>query len=155
MLLHRRYEIGEGLYIGWSSATLAICGGSCLMCACKASTSNEKMWVCVAETFRINSLGVVESVHILLTVTRLLCFRPYPYQPSSRGHVLSTVPMSQSVPSNYGRNAYVWEVCRGGKAAWVWICSPDTFLRKNEQCILLWMHYEGTEFTLKHTIATV
>ncbi|CAG02889.1 unnamed protein product, partial [Tetraodon nigroviridis] len=29
-----KYEIGEGLYIGWSSATLAICGGSCLLCAC-------------------------------------------------------------------------------------------------------------------------
>lgn len=39
----RRYEIGEGLYIGWSSATLAICGGSCLMCACKLKTPQEKM----------------------------------------------------------------------------------------------------------------
>ncbi|XP_076606950.1 claudin-15-like [Chaetodon auriga] len=70
-----KYEIGEGLYIGWSSAILAICGGSCLMCACKLTTPNEKM--------------------------------PYPYQPSSRGHVLSTMATSQSVPSNYGRNAYV------------------------------------------------
>ncbi|KAM7397857.1 hypothetical protein PAMA_005947 [Pampus argenteus] len=33
--------------------------------------------------------------------------KPYQYQPSSRGHVLSTVAASQSVPSNYGRNAYV------------------------------------------------
>nr|URX57491.1 claudin 15b [Lateolabrax maculatus] len=70
-----KYEIGEGLYIGWSSAILAICGGSCLMCACKVKTPNEKI--------------------------------PYPYQPSNRGHVLSTVETSQSVPSNYGRNAYV------------------------------------------------
>ncbi|KAM3850624.1 claudin-15-like [Diretmus argenteus] len=38
-----KYEIGEGLYIGWSSATLAICGGSCLMCACKLGTSDEKI----------------------------------------------------------------------------------------------------------------
>ncbi|XP_063043279.1 claudin-15a [Engraulis encrasicolus] len=29
-----RFEIGEGLYIGWCSAVLAICGGSCLLCAC-------------------------------------------------------------------------------------------------------------------------
>ncbi|XP_070699868.1 claudin-15-like [Pempheris klunzingeri] len=70
-----KYEIGEGLYIGWSSAVLAICGGSCLMCACKVTTDNEKI--------------------------------PYPYQPSSRGRVLPTVAPSQSVPSNYGRNAYV------------------------------------------------
>lgn len=70
-----KYEIGEGLYIGWSSAILAICGGSCLMCACKLITPNEKI--------------------------------PYPYQPSSRGRVLSAVATSQSVPSNYGRNAYV------------------------------------------------
>uniref|UniRef100_A0A6Q2X2E2 Claudin n=1 Tax=Esox lucius TaxID=8010 RepID=A0A6Q2X2E2_ESOLU len=27
-----KYEIGNGLYIGWCSATLAICGGSCLVC---------------------------------------------------------------------------------------------------------------------------
>lgn len=73
-----KYEIGEGLYIGWSSATLAICGGSCLLCACKGKSSNEKI--------------------------------PYPYQPSSRRRVLSTVTASHSVPSNYDRNAYVWEV---------------------------------------------
>ncbi|XP_044079730.1 claudin-15b [Siniperca chuatsi] len=70
-----KYEFGEGLYIGWSSAILAICGGSCLMCACQVKTPNEKI--------------------------------PYPYEPSSRGHVLSTAETSQSVPSNYGRNVYV------------------------------------------------
>uniref|UniRef100_A0A3Q3WTP4 Claudin n=1 Tax=Mola mola TaxID=94237 RepID=A0A3Q3WTP4_MOLML len=70
-----KYEIGEGLYIGWSSATLAMCGGSCLMCACKIKTPNEKI--------------------------------PYPFQPSSRGRVLTTTATSHSVPSNYGRNAYV------------------------------------------------
>ncbi|RXN11508.1 claudin-15-like protein [Labeo rohita] len=31
----QKYEIGEGLYIGWASGVLAICGGSCLMCSCK------------------------------------------------------------------------------------------------------------------------
>ncbi|XP_018581641.1 claudin-15-like isoform X2 [Scleropages formosus] len=30
-----KYEIGEGLYIGWCSGTLAICGGVCLLCACR------------------------------------------------------------------------------------------------------------------------
>ncbi|XP_008331698.1 claudin-15-like isoform X2 [Cynoglossus semilaevis] len=69
-----KYEIGEGLYIGWSSAVLAICGGSCLLCSCKVQSPNEKT--------------------------------PYPYQPSSRGHVLSTAGTSV-VPSHYGRNAYV------------------------------------------------
>lgn len=43
MLCYHRYEIGEGLYIGWSSATLALCGGSCLMFACKSGKHNEKM----------------------------------------------------------------------------------------------------------------
>ncbi|KAG7223232.1 hypothetical protein INR49_015588 [Caranx melampygus] len=38
-----KYEIGEGLYIGWSSAILAICGGSCLLCACKVKSPSEKI----------------------------------------------------------------------------------------------------------------
>ncbi|XP_046876045.1 claudin-15-like isoform X1 [Hypomesus transpacificus] len=38
-----KYEIGEGLYIGWCSATLAICGGSCLMCSCKLGTPEQKL----------------------------------------------------------------------------------------------------------------
>ncbi|KAM4546082.1 claudin-15-like [Odontesthes bonariensis] len=70
-----KYEIGEGLYIGWASAVLAICGGSCLLCSCKFKSPSEKT--------------------------------SYPYQPTSRGHVLSTVAASQIAPSNYGRNAYV------------------------------------------------
>ncbi|XP_061104542.1 claudin-15-like isoform X2 [Conger conger] len=36
-----KYEIGEGLYIGWCSATLAICGGCCLMCACKVGMTEK------------------------------------------------------------------------------------------------------------------
>ncbi|XP_034096458.1 claudin-15-like [Gymnodraco acuticeps] len=70
-----KYEIGEGLYIGWSSGTLAICGGACLLCACKVNNPNEKT--------------------------------QYPYQPSSRGHVLSAGAVTQSAPINYERNAYV------------------------------------------------
>ncbi|GLD53801.1 claudin-15 [Lates japonicus] len=36
-----RYEIGEGLYIGWCSAVLAIAGGSCLTCSCKMGTEEK------------------------------------------------------------------------------------------------------------------
>ncbi|XP_028330285.1 claudin-15a [Gouania willdenowi] len=36
-----RYEIGEGLYIGWCSAVLAIAGGACLTCSCKMGTSEK------------------------------------------------------------------------------------------------------------------
>lgn len=36
-----RYEIGEGLYIGWCSAILAIAGGSCLTCSCKMATQEK------------------------------------------------------------------------------------------------------------------
>ncbi|XP_072231430.1 claudin-15-like isoform X2 [Leuresthes tenuis] len=75
LYLGTKYEIGEGLYIGWASAVLAICGGSCLLCSCKFKSPNEKS--------------------------------SYPYQPASRGHVVSTVAASHNTPSNYGRNAYV------------------------------------------------
>ncbi|XP_059912625.1 claudin-15-like isoform X2 [Gadus macrocephalus] len=37
-----KYEIGEGLYIGWSSGVLSLCGGGCLMCSCKLDTPEEK-----------------------------------------------------------------------------------------------------------------
>ncbi|XP_061596896.1 claudin-15-like isoform X2 [Cololabis saira] len=70
-----KYEIGQGLYIGWGSGVFAICGGSCLLCSCRMDSTSEKV--------------------------------AYPYQPSSRGHVLSAVPTSQRAPSNYDRNAYV------------------------------------------------
>ncbi|XP_034146508.1 claudin-15a isoform X2 [Esox lucius] len=36
-----KYEIGEGLYIGWCSAVLAILGGCCLTCSCKLGTSEK------------------------------------------------------------------------------------------------------------------
>ncbi|XP_023201874.1 claudin-15-like [Xiphophorus maculatus] len=36
-----KYEIGEGLYIGWCSALLAIVGGVCLSCSCKAGTKEK------------------------------------------------------------------------------------------------------------------
>ncbi|XP_051581038.1 claudin-15-like [Myxocyprinus asiaticus] len=37
----QKYEIGEGLYIGWASGTLAICGGACLMFSCKFGTKEK------------------------------------------------------------------------------------------------------------------
>ncbi|XP_030636065.1 claudin-15a [Chanos chanos] len=36
-----KYELGEGLYIGWCSGTLAICGGICLLFACKFDTEEK------------------------------------------------------------------------------------------------------------------
>ncbi|KAM6907804.1 claudin-15-like isoform 1-T1 [Xenentodon cancila] len=38
-----KYEIGQGLYIGWSSAVLAICAGSCLCCSCRMNSTTEKV----------------------------------------------------------------------------------------------------------------
>lgn len=38
----RRYEIGEGLYIGWSSALLALVGGVCLCCSCKVGGAEKE-----------------------------------------------------------------------------------------------------------------
>ncbi|XP_055053957.1 claudin-15a [Misgurnus anguillicaudatus] len=38
----QKYEIGEGLYIGWASGTLAICGGACLMCSCQFGKKDKK-----------------------------------------------------------------------------------------------------------------
>ncbi|XP_033507801.1 claudin-15a [Epinephelus lanceolatus] len=36
-----KYEIGEGLYIGWCSGVLAIAGGACLTCSCKLGTQEK------------------------------------------------------------------------------------------------------------------
>uniref|UniRef100_A0A673BAI8 Claudin n=1 Tax=Sphaeramia orbicularis TaxID=375764 RepID=A0A673BAI8_9TELE len=36
-----KYEIGEGLYIGWCSAVLAIAGGVCLTCSCTSGTQEK------------------------------------------------------------------------------------------------------------------
>ncbi|XP_017287434.1 claudin-15-like isoform X2 [Kryptolebias marmoratus] len=73
-----KYEIGQGLYIGWASAVLALCGGCCLLCACKFQSPSEKTSY------------------------------PYQpgYTGDTRGHIRSIAATSQA-PSNYGRNAYV------------------------------------------------
>ncbi|XP_066506739.1 claudin-15-like isoform X3 [Hoplias malabaricus] len=44
-----KYEIGEGLYIGWSSGTLALIGGCFLLCSCKIKDPEEK--ICRAAVF--------------------------------------------------------------------------------------------------------
>ncbi|KAK5875796.1 hypothetical protein CesoFtcFv8_026839 [Champsocephalus esox] len=36
-----KYEIGEGLYMGWCSAVLAIAGGACLTCSCQMGTEEK------------------------------------------------------------------------------------------------------------------
>ncbi|XP_076131021.1 claudin-15-like [Alosa pseudoharengus] len=38
-----KYEIGKGLYIGWSSAVLALCSGSLLLCTCNLETAENKI----------------------------------------------------------------------------------------------------------------
>ncbi|KAM9788361.1 claudin-15-like [Neosynchiropus ocellatus] len=53
-----KYEIGEGLYIGWSSAVLALCGGSCLLCACKSDATDEKR----AYPYQQSSRGQLRSI---------------------------------------------------------------------------------------------
>ncbi|KAM8835988.1 claudin-15-like [Synchiropus picturatus] len=53
-----KYEIGEGLYIGWSSSVLALCGGSCLLCACKSNTTDEKR----AYPYQQSSRGQLRSI---------------------------------------------------------------------------------------------
>lgn len=73
-----KYEIGEGLYIGWSSATLALCGGSCLLCACRLRGSDEKG--SDLQNFRISD----HTKHLQIVQSD------------------SSIPTSQ-----YGRNAYV------------------------------------------------
>ncbi|XP_013862130.1 claudin-15b isoform X1 [Austrofundulus limnaeus] len=47
-----KYEIGQGLYIGWSSAVLALCGGACLLCACQFKSPNEKIQYAHQRTIR-------------------------------------------------------------------------------------------------------
>ncbi|MEQ2159672.1 hypothetical protein GOODEAATRI_025449 [Goodea atripinnis] len=54
-----KYEIGQGLYIGWSSALLALCAGSCLLRACKQNSSDKKS----AYPYQTASRG-----HVLSTV---------------------------------------------------------------------------------------
>ncbi|TNM93777.1 claudin-15a [Takifugu rubripes] len=39
-----KYEIGEGLYIGWCSSVLAIAGGACLVCSCKVGGEEKQTY---------------------------------------------------------------------------------------------------------------
>lgn len=38
-----KYEMGSGLYTGWSSALLALCSGSLLSCACNRGTAENEI----------------------------------------------------------------------------------------------------------------
>ncbi|ROJ66254.1 Claudin-15 [Anabarilius grahami] len=77
-----KYEIGEGLYIGWSSATMALCGGSCLLFSCGLCNPKEKK-------------------------SHLQNVRSYSNQPQS-SHMVQTASTTSNVPfSQYGLNAYV------------------------------------------------
>ncbi|KAI5088877.1 claudin 15 precursor [Silurus meridionalis] len=38
-----KFEIGDGLYIGWCSATLALISGFCLLCVCGNDSKEERM----------------------------------------------------------------------------------------------------------------
>ncbi|KAM9441290.1 claudin-15-like isoform 3-T3 [Clarias gariepinus] len=40
-----KFELGEGLYIGWCSATLALIGGCCLLCVCGKDSNSDKVRV--------------------------------------------------------------------------------------------------------------
>ncbi|KAL0993770.1 hypothetical protein UPYG_G00113740 [Umbra pygmaea] len=73
-----KFEIGNGLYIGWCSATLAICGGSCLTCACRIGRKGEN----VPYPYQPPTRGTV-------------------YSTADVSHP------SALTPSHYGRNAYV------------------------------------------------
>ncbi|XP_051750433.1 claudin-15b [Ctenopharyngodon idella] len=77
-----KYEIGEGLYIGWSSATMALCGGSCLLFSCGLCNPEEKK-------------------------SHPQNIRSYSYQPQSN-NMVQTASTTSNVPfSQFGLNAYV------------------------------------------------
>ncbi|XP_023688223.1 claudin-15a [Paramormyrops kingsleyae] len=52
-----KYELGEALYIGWCSAILAICGGSCLLCACKVGRDDTSPYPYRNTNGTVYSLG--------------------------------------------------------------------------------------------------
>ncbi|XP_041926059.1 claudin-15a [Alosa pseudoharengus] len=65
--LGTKFEIGEGLYIGWCSAILAICGGSVLLCACKFGEEGKAPYYNptgrTVYSVAANSRGVVGSTY--------------------------------------------------------------------------------------------
>lgn len=81
----------------------------------------QRKKVGVAETLLTGHHGNQRS-----NLTGLLCSRPYPYQPSSRGRVLTATPTSFSIPSNYGRNAYVWQTHGWVTFAMFYYCKCNT-----------------------------
>ncbi|XP_026875859.2 claudin-15-like [Electrophorus electricus] len=61
-----KFEIGEGLYIGWCSATLALLGGCCLLCAC-GMTNMQKTRPCTYHA------PTKDRAHIQSSVSQTSC----------------------------------------------------------------------------------
>lgn len=99
-----RYEIGNGLYIGWSSALLALCGGFLLLWACNLGTSENIM--CVSIHMLWIQQTCVFHFPIILFSSFFFC-RTLPSQPLTRSHKIGR-SQSQSTCSQYEMNAYVW-----------------------------------------------
>ncbi|KAJ7996162.1 hypothetical protein DPEC_G00234200 [Dallia pectoralis] len=73
-----KFDIGDGLFFGWASGTVAICAGSCLICACRFQSDEKKLPYPYQPPTR-------ETV----------------YSSAQQSHP------SALTPSQYGRNAYV------------------------------------------------
>ncbi|XP_031428385.1 claudin-15-like isoform X2 [Clupea harengus] len=56
-----KYEIGNGLYIGWSSALLALCGGFLLLWACNLGTSENIITLPSQPLTRSHKIGRSQS----------------------------------------------------------------------------------------------
>lgn len=116
-----RYELGEGLYIGWCSGTLAICAGVCLVFSCKTNTE-EKPWVSLSIPLSLFSFSLFPSFsfthnHMWICLymeskSYISFFSAYAYQPS-RGTIYSAgVPSRRDAQSTYDKNAYVWQMIK-------------------------------------------
>ncbi|TRZ03572.1 hypothetical protein DNTS_013490 [Danionella cerebrum] len=77
-----KYEIGDGLYIGWSSATLALFSSICLLCSCGLRNPNEDK-------------------------SHLQNFRSYSYRSETGRDVQTVSGTSQTHSCQHGLNAYV------------------------------------------------
>ncbi|XP_056314435.1 claudin-15b [Danio aesculapii] len=64
-----KYEIGQGLYIGWSSATLALCSGCCLLCSCGLCTPTGKKSFSQSHLQNFRSSYQPQSINIVPTVS--------------------------------------------------------------------------------------
>ncbi|KAG9281502.1 claudin-15-like isoform X1 [Astyanax mexicanus] len=63
-----KFELGQGLYIGWCSATLALLGGTCLLCSCSVTTKEKKL----SYAYRGPTRGTAYTTSVTTTT-------PHPY----------------------------------------------------------------------------